>query len=89
VPIGTDRHLARAAGCSACLRFIKWGWLESQRLNAAGEFGVCKGTNCGGYNSGSASGRCPERARPSPDFEGWEIKGHSVTDFCQNPDPEI
>lgn len=79
LPIGTadtsrERLLAR-------LRAIhEMGWLASQRLDALGAFCPCNGSNCGGYTLEAHLGVIPN-GKAEPDFEGWEIKGHSVTDF--------
>ncbi len=79
VPIGTadtsrERLLKR-------LRAIhEMGWIASQRLDATGAFCPCNGSNCGGYTLEAHLGVIPN-GKAEPDFEGWEIKGHSVTDF--------
>lgn len=81
VPIGTadtsrDRLLRK-------LRDIHGlGWLPSQRLYTGGVVGPCTGTNCGGYTLESHLDIVPN-GRAEPDFEGWEIKGHTVTDFVR------
>lgn len=81
VPIGTvdtsrDRLLRR-------LREIHGlGWLPSQRLYAGGVVGPCTGTNCGGYTLESHLDIVPN-GRAEPDFEGWEIKAHTVNDFVR------
>jgi hypothetical protein len=81
VPMGTadtsrNRLLAR-------LRNIhRMGWVDSQRLLAPGNLGPCAGTNCGGYTLEAQFGISPN-GRAEPDFEGWEIKGHSVRDFVR------
>lgn len=64
------------------LAIHEMGWLASQRLNSAGEFGVCKGSNCGGYTLEAHLGIIPN-GRAEPDFEGWEIKGHAVKNFAK------
>ncbi len=58
------------------------GWLSSQRLYGNGEIGVCIGSNCGGYTLKAQLGIIPN-GRSEPDFEGWEIKGHTVNDFVR------
>jgi hypothetical protein len=79
LPIGTadtsrDRLLRR-------LRQIhQMGWVASQRLDGHGAFCTCRGPNCGGYTLEAHLGIIPN-GRAEPDFEGWEIKGHSVTSF--------
>jgi hypothetical protein len=55
-------------------------WLPSQRLHSNGALGPCKGSNCGGYTLEAHFGIVPN-GRAEPDFEGWEIKAHSVASF--------
>lgn len=58
------------------------GWLASERLHAGGIIGPCNGSNCGGYTLEAQLGIIPN-GRAEPDFEGWEIKGHAVSDFVR------
>ena len=58
------------------------GWLASQRLYSGGTFGPCTGTNCGGFTLEAHFGIVPN-GRAEPDFEGWELKGHTVNDFVR------
>lgn len=81
VPIGTA-DTSRQRLLQRLLEIHQMGWLASQRLNAAGEFGVCKGSNCGGYTLEAHLGVVPN-GKAEPDFEGWEIKGHAVTSFAR------
>lgn len=57
------------------------GWINSQRLLADGSIVDCLSTNCGGYTLESLLGILPSGSA-EPDFMGWELKTHSVT----NPD---
>jgi hypothetical protein len=81
VPIGTA-DTSRERLLERLLAIHEMGWLASQKLNAAGEFGVCKGSNCGGYTLEAHLGVVPN-GKAEPDFEGWEIKGHAVPDFAK------
>lgn len=56
------------------------GWIASERLYAGGVRGPCNAPNCGGYTLEAYLGIVPN-GRAEPDFEGWEIKGHTVSDF--------
>lgn len=56
------------------------GWIASERLYADGGRGPCNAPNCGGYTLEAYLGIVPN-GRAEPDFEGWEIKGHTVSDF--------
>ncbi|MGY4601246.1 hypothetical protein ACVWXL_008992 [Bradyrhizobium sp. GM22.5] len=81
VPIGTA-DTSRVRLLERLRAIHEMGWLNSQKLNAAGEFGVCKGSNCGGYTLEAHLGVVPN-GKAEPDFEGWEIKGHAVSNFAQ------
>lgn len=81
VPIGTA-DTSRARLIQQLLAIHQMGWIASQRLDAAGAFCPCNGSNCGGYTLEAHLGVIPN-GKAEPDFEGWEIKGHSVTDFLR------
>lgn len=87
VPVGAFRHLRFQADADAEQRLLarlteiaQEGWIEAQRLYAGGAIGPCNGVNCGGYTLEARLGITPN-GRSEPDFEGWEIKGHSVSTF--------
>lgn len=79
VPIGTA-DTSRERLLTRLLAIHQMGWIASQRLDAAGAFCPCNGSNCGGYTLEAHLGVIPN-GKAEPDFEGWEIKGHSVTNF--------
>ena len=56
------------------------GWMASERLFRDGQIGPCLGSNCGGYTLEAHLGIIPN-GRAEPDYEGWEIKGHTVSNF--------
>lgn len=58
------------------------GWVGSWRLGRHGERLPCESPQCGGYTLEAELGIIPN-GRAEPDFEGWEIKAHSVTDFSR------
>lgn len=60
------------------------GWLAARRLSADGSFVACRGPNCGGLTLEALFGITPN-GRSEPDFEGWELKTHSVTAFDRAP----
>jgi hypothetical protein len=70
-------------GLIYALRAIyKKGWITSQRLNSTGLIVDCSGTNCGGYTLEAQLGIIPN-GMAEPDFDGWEIKGYSVSNFAR------
>lgn len=81
VPLGTA-DTSRERLLHRLLAIHQMGWVASQRLNGLGVFGPCNGSNCGGYTLEAHLGVIPN-GKAEPDFEGWEIKGHSVTDFAK------
>lgn len=53
------------------------GWIRSQRLGRLGQKEECRGTNCIGFTLEAELG-IQQNSRSEPDFEGWEIKVHTV-----------
>ena len=58
------------------------GWIESYRLDASGSKVSCNSTNCGGYTLEAELGITPN-GYSEPDFCGWELKQHNVTDVMK------
>ena len=59
-------------------RITGLGWIDSKRLNSKGEILACPSPNCGGYTLEAELGIRPN-GYADPDFHGWEIKQHAVT----------
>jgi hypothetical protein len=70
----------RAVLLSELCRIHSAGWIDSKRLNADGTLNVCLAPNCGGYTLEAELGISPN-GYAEPDFRGWEVKQHGVTDF--------
>lgn len=81
VPLGTADN-SRARLLEKLREIHDMGWLASERLYGDGRMGPCTGSNCGGYTLEAHLGIIPN-GRAEPDFEGWEIKGHTVNDFAR------
>jgi hypothetical protein len=58
------------------------GWISSKRLLPDGTDGPCDAPNCGGLTLEAELGIRPN-SLAEPDFMGWEIKQHRVTDFLR------
>lgn len=58
------------------------GWVSAQRLTSDGLAVPCRGPNCGGFTLESLLGVRPNSVA-GPDFAGWEVKQHGVTDFAR------
>jgi len=61
-------------------RIHELGWIESKQLDSAGTLKPCNAQNCGGFTLEAEFG-IPKNSDASPDFLGWEIKQHTVTNF--------
>lgn len=57
-------------------RIHRLDWINSRRLDAAGNSLPCTAPQCGGYTLEAALGITPN-GRSEPDFHGWEVKQHS------------
>ncbi len=81
VPITwTDEAERRDRLLAALLEIANRGWIESVRLDSAGNLVPCHARNCGGYTLEACLGITPN-SRSEPDFEGYEIKQFAVRDF--------
>ena len=64
------------------------GWIASWRMGRHGERLPCTSSQCGGYTLEAELGIIPN-GRSEPDFEGWEVKGHSVANFASTGSGQI
>lgn len=53
------------------------GWINSVRLDGAGNMVPCRASNCGGYTLEATLG-IKANAYSQPDFMGWEVKARQV-----------
>ena len=58
------------------------GWIDSKQLDAHGELKPCTAPQCGGFTLEAELG-IPKNSHAEPDFLGWEVKQHSVTNFTR------
>jgi len=63
-------------------RIAGLGWIRSKRLLGDGTPGPCESSNCGGYTLEAELGVKPN-GFSEPDYLGWEVKQHSVTNLDQ------
>lgn len=63
-------------------------WIESKRLDRAGNLHPCISSNCGGYTLEAELGITPN-GFSEPDFFGWEIKQFGVRSFNHLNNPVI
>jgi len=62
------------------LRIHRDGWIKSKRLSRGKILKSCKASNCVGYTLEAELGIIPN-GYSDPDFLGWEVKGHTVSQF--------
>lgn len=72
----------RAVLLSELARIAALEWIDSKRLNTRGEIVDCNAPNCGGYTLEAELGIRPNGIS-DPDFHGWEIKQHAVTNLAR------
>jgi hypothetical protein len=83
VRLRTDRALEadpQKRLLDALCKISQKGWITPWRLGANGERHPCKGTNCVGVTLESELG-ITSNGRAEPDFDGWEVKAHTVSSF--------
>ncbi len=61
-------------------RISKAGWIDGWRLSSDGSSRPCTAPNCVGVTLESELG-ITANGRAEPDFEGWEVKSHTVANF--------
>lgn len=82
--LGGTAHGARERLIERLKVISDMGWVRSKKLSADGSFGACQGPNCGGLTLEALFGISPN-GRSEPDYEGWELKTHTVAGFDRNP----
>lgn len=82
--VGGRAHEARERLLAKLHGISKLGWLPAQKLSAGGTLEPCRGPNCGGLTLEAQFGISPN-GRSEPDFEGWELKTHTVAGFDRSP----
>lgn len=55
-------------------------WIDSKRLTGTGTIVDCNAPQCGGYTLEAELGITPN-GYADPDFHGWEVKQHTVSNF--------
>lgn len=56
------------------------GWIDSKQLNSDGTLEPCNASQCGGFTLEAELG-IPKNSDTEPDFLGWEVKQHAVSNF--------
>lgn len=79
VPLSPEQseRSSRARLLAALCRVHRSGWIAPWSLQVDGSSKECRGTNCLGVTLESELG-IRANGRSEPDFEGWEVKAHTV-----------
>jgi hypothetical protein len=77
VPLHATTGSSRTRLLAALCRISREGWIPGWRLNADGSRGACVAPNCVGVTLESELG-ITANGRAEPDFDGWEVKAHTV-----------
>lgn len=80
LPTVPDKSEARSRLIAELGRIHRLGWIESKQLDSKGRTKPCNAPQCGGFTLEAELG-IPKNSNVDPDFLGWEIKQHTVTNF--------
>ena len=73
---------SRAKLLSEFRRINRLGWIDSKQLDSKGTLKPCRATQCGGFTLEAELG-IAKNSNAEPDFLGWEVKQHSVSNFAR------
>lgn len=80
VPLQNESADSKSHLLQELCRISRKDWIAPWRLKRDGARDVCRGVNCVGVTLESELGILAN-GRSDPDFEGWEIKAHTVPNF--------
>ncbi len=82
LPTIPDESDSRTRLLAELHRINQLGWIDSKQLDSDGALKPCLAPQCGGFTLEAELG-IPKNSVAEPDFLGWEIKQHSVTNFTR------
>lgn len=82
VPLPGRERDSRVRLLEELRRICALEWIDSKKLIGPGCYGPCNSTNCGGMTLEAELGIMPN-GRSEPDFLGWEVKQHAVTNLAK------
>lgn len=82
LPTVPDETDSRTKLLAELHRINQLGWIDSVQLDSNGNRKPCLAPQCGGFTLEAELG-IPKNSVAEPDFLGWEVKQHSVTDFAR------
>lgn len=80
VPTVPDAAIARERLLTELRRIHHLGWIDSKQLDSSGRLRPCRASQCGGFTLEAELG-IPKNSAAEPDFLGWEVKQHTVSNF--------
>ncbi len=80
LPTVPDEASSRTRLLAELRRIHGQGWIDSRQLSADGTLKPCNAPQCGGFTL-EAELKIPKNSKAEPDFLGWEVKQHAVTNF--------
>lgn len=80
IPVDGLGQDSRQLLLSELRRIILLEWITAKKLLKSGDFGDCNAPNCGGMTLEAELGILPN-GYSEPDFHGWEVKQHAVTNL--------
>jgi hypothetical protein len=80
LPGSVDETTARSRLLAALRRINNLGWIDSKQLGQNGVLTPCNAPQCGGFTLEAELG-IPKNSAAEPDYLGWEIKQHAVSNF--------
>ena len=82
LPTIPDESDSRTRLLAELHRINQLGWIDSKQLDSDGALKPCLAPQCGGFTLEAELG-IPKNSVAEPDFLGWEVKQHSVTNFTR------
>jgi hypothetical protein len=80
LPSVPNDEVARLKLLEQLRRINRLGWIESKQLHSNGTIGPCNAPQCGGFTLEAELG-IPKNSAAEPDYFGWEVKQHAVSNF--------
>jgi hypothetical protein len=75
-----DESTSREKLLAELRRINRLGWINSKQLDSHGNLKPCDAPQCGGFTLEAELG-ISKNSKSEPDFLGWEIKQHKVSNF--------
>lgn len=80
LPTVPDAAASRTILLAELGRIHRLGWIASKQLDSSGVLRDCNASQCGGFTL-EAELNIAKNSQAEPDFHGWEVKQHAVSNF--------